>query len=71
LGELAYSLKAHEIRHQFQKRIDFKTDNSSLDKKLMLAGLNLWKKSLLRMRNPQKLLEKSKNLEPNLRDFWS
>jgi hypothetical protein len=35
----------------------------------MLAGLNLWKKNLLRMRNPQKLLEKSKNLELNPRDF--
>jgi hypothetical protein len=40
-------------------------------KKIMFAGLNLWKKSLLRMRNPSKLLEKSKNLEQNLREFWS
>jgi hypothetical protein len=29
----------------------------------LLAGLNLWKNYLLRMRNPQKLLENSKNLE--------
>jgi hypothetical protein len=36
----------------------------------MLAGLILWKKSLLLMRNPSKLLEKSKSLELNLRKFW-
>jgi hypothetical protein len=38
---------------------------------IMLAGLNLWKKSLLRMRNPSKLLEKSKRLELDPRIFWS
>jgi hypothetical protein len=38
-------------------------------KKLMLVDLNLWKKSILRMRNPSKLLEKSKNLELNPRKF--
>jgi hypothetical protein len=39
-----------------------KGDVIFVKKKLMLAGLNLWKKSLLRMRNPSKLLEKSKSL---------
>jgi hypothetical protein len=38
-------------------------------KKLMLAGL--WKKYLLHMKNPQKLLEKSKSLQLNLMEFWS
>jgi hypothetical protein len=37
----------------------------------MRADLNFWKKSVLRMRNPSKLLEKSKSLELNLREFWS
>jgi hypothetical protein len=35
----------------------------------MPAGLNLCKKSILRMRNPSKLLEKSKSLELIPRKF--
>jgi hypothetical protein len=35
----------------------------------MKARSNLWKKNLLRMRNPSKLLEKSKSLELNRGNF--
>jgi hypothetical protein len=57
-------MKKCSIQFCKEKHVIFK-------KKLMLANLNLWKKSLLRTRNPQKFLEKSKNLELNPRKFWS
>jgi hypothetical protein len=46
-------------------------DVVSSPSKPMLASWILWKNSLLRMRNPRKLLEKSKSLEINPRKFWS
>jgi hypothetical protein len=46
-------------------------DFESSPKKPMLARWVLWKISLQRMRNPQKLLEKSKNLKIIPRKFWS